>query len=225
MSISFTLQWYCEVEQQDIGYRDLFKVVRYHCSVTDITITAVWSKTETKIEPHRFHWFKCIPVYLGPDFFSCRIAPQESNKQIQNNWHLQTESSKFQFLFSCLAITEELEIMSGFILFITEFSTQVIESAIYKIHLYISSMYEKTYIWHQFLDEGDHSCHVMEDLHMLLFHPLDGESIIVLLLLNNSNLKHKAGHIISSSWYLSANQIQDKSCTSELFSYLMIKVV
>lgn len=99
MSIPFTLQWYCEVEQQDIGYQDLFKVVRYHCSVTDITITAVWSKTETKIEPHRFHWFKCIPVYLGPDFFSCRIAPQESNKQIQNNWHLQTESNRSQFLF------------------------------------------------------------------------------------------------------------------------------
>lgn len=107
------------------------------------------------------------------------------------------------------------------------FSTQAIQSAIYKIYLYLRSMYEKTYIWHQFLDEGDHSCHVMEDLHMLLFHPLDGESIIVLLLLNNSNLKHKAGHIISSSWYLSANQIQDKSCTSrsEQFSYLTIKVV
>lgn len=93
------------------------------------------------------------------------------------------------------------------------------------MYLYLRSMYEKTYIWHQFLDEGDHSCHVMEDLHMLLFHPLDGESIIVLLLLNDSNLKHKAGHIISSSWYLSANQIQDKSCTSEQFSYLTIKVV
>lgn len=109
--------------------------------------------------------------------------------------------------------------------FLLQFSTQVIESAIYKIYLYLCSMYEKTYIWHQFLDEGDHSCHVMEDLHMLLFHPLDGESIIVLLLLNDSNLKQKAGHIISSSWYLSANQIQDKSCTSEQFSYLMIKVV
>lgn len=85
MSIPFTLQWYCEVEQQDIGYQDLFKVVRYHCSVTDITITAVWSKTETKIEHHRFHWFKCIPVNLGPDFFSCRIAPQVFKTNNQTN--------------------------------------------------------------------------------------------------------------------------------------------
>lgn len=38
-------------------------------------------------------------------------------KQIQNNWHLQTESHRSQFFFSCLAMTQELEIMSCFILF------------------------------------------------------------------------------------------------------------
>lgn len=90
------------------GYRisRSFKVVRYHCSVTNITITAVWSKTETKIEPHRFHWFKCIPVFLGPDFFFLPYcATRLTIKQIQNNWHMQTESNRFQFFFSCLAMT------------------------------------------------------------------------------------------------------------------------
>lgn len=50
-----------------------------------------------------------------------------------------------------------------------------------------------TYVCHQLLYERNHASHVMEDLHQVLVHHLDGEGIVILFLIEGSDLSVRNG--------------------------------